>query len=167
MMPFERLEAWRAAHRLTLCVYRITRCFPKEEMFGITSQTRRSAVSIPSNITEGAAKRGNREFRRYLDIALGSFSELTYLIMVAGDLDFLDDADWQEVNALRETTGKLLWGLYRSMGKRETRSDGFHAFRPSVLLPFRQNLGNSLHLLHRVVKCGDNRIAPSGLYAER
>jgi len=95
--------------------------FSKEEMFGITSQTRRSAVSIPSNIAEGAAKRGNREFRRYLDIALGSFSELTYLLKLAGDLDFLDDADWQEVNALRETTGKLLWGLYRSMGKRETR----------------------------------------------
>jgi len=100
------------------CISRITRCFPKEEMFGITSQTRRSAVSIPSNIAEGAAKRGNREFRRYLDIALGSFSELTYVLMLAGDLDFLDDEDWQEVNALRETTGKLLWGLYRSMGKR-------------------------------------------------
>ena len=121
MMPFERMEAWRAAHRLTLCVYRITRCFPKAEMFGITSQTRRSAVSIPSNIAEGAAKRGHREFRRYLDIALGSFSELTYLLMLAGDLDFLDDADWQQVDALRETTGKLLWGLYRSMGKRATR----------------------------------------------
>ena len=121
MMPFERLEAWRAAHRLTLCVYRITRCFPRAEMFGITSQTRRSAVSISSNIAEGAAKRGHREFRRYLDIALGSFSELTYLLMLAGDLDFLDDADWQQVDALRETTGKLLWGLYRSMGKRATR----------------------------------------------
>lgn len=120
MMSFERLEAWRAAHQLTLCVYRITRCFPKEEMFGITSQTRRSAVSIPSNIAEGAAKRGHREFRRYLDIALGSSSELTYLLELAGDLDFFDDADWQEVNALRDTTGKLLGGLYRSMGKRET-----------------------------------------------
>ena len=103
MMPFERLEAWRAAHQLALCVYRITQCFPKDEMFGITSQARRSAVSILSNI------------------ALGSFSELTYLLRLAGDLDFLDDSEWHEVNALRETTGKLLWGLYRSMGKRATR----------------------------------------------
>ena len=121
MMPFERLEAWRADHQRTLCVYRITRCFPREEMFGITSQARRSAVSISSNIAEGAAKRGHREFRRYLDIALGSFSELTHLLMLAGDLDFFDDADWQQVDALRETTGKLLWGLYRSMGKRDSR----------------------------------------------
>ena len=121
MMPFERLEAWRAAHELTLRVYRITRSFPKEELFGITSQTRRSAVSIAANIAEGAAKRGHREFRRFLDIALGSFSELTYLLILAKDLDFLDESEWRETNSLRETTGKLTWGLYRSMGKREKR----------------------------------------------
>ena len=99
-MPFQRLDAWHAAHQLTLRIYKITRGFPKEALFGITSQTRRSAVSIAANIAEGAAKRGHREFRRFLDIALGSFSELTYLLILARDLDFLDDVDWHDVNAL-------------------------------------------------------------------
>ena len=85
MMPFERLSAWQASHRLAMEVYRVTRSWPREEIYGLTSQARRAAVSIPSNIAEGAAKRGTREFGRFLDVALGSLSELTCLLRLSLD----------------------------------------------------------------------------------
>jgi four helix bundle protein len=78
MMPYERLAAWQKSHRLVLLVYRATSKWPKTELYGLVSQARRAAFSIPLNIAEGSAKRGSREFRRFLDIALGSFSELAY-----------------------------------------------------------------------------------------
>jgi four helix bundle protein len=71
MMPFEKLEAWKASHRLALEVYRATQTWPKQEQYGLTSQARRAAVSVSANIAEGAAKRGRKEFGRYLDTALG------------------------------------------------------------------------------------------------
>jgi four helix bundle protein len=118
MMPFERLEAWRASHELVLAVYQTTDRFPKHELYGLTSQIRRAAVSIAANIAEGAAKRGTREFRRFLDISLGSFSELTYLLLLSKDLDYLGGSSWDELSRLRERAGKLLWTLYKSMGRR-------------------------------------------------
>jgi four helix bundle protein len=88
MAPYERLDAWRMAHRLALLVYKVTDDWPTEERFGLTIQVRRAALSIPENIAEGAAKRGHREFRRFLDISLGSLSELTYLSGSAGIAGF-------------------------------------------------------------------------------
>src|SRR5882762_312390 len=81
MMPYQRLNAWRSCHQLALATYRITQSFPKYELYGITSQMRRAAFSAPANIAEGSAKRGPREFRRFLDIPLGSFAELSYTIL--------------------------------------------------------------------------------------
>ena len=81
MKPYRRFDAWRACHELVLAVYKITTKFPQSELYGLTSQTRRAAMSAPLNIAEGSAKRGPREFRRYLDIALGSLSELSYATM--------------------------------------------------------------------------------------
>ena len=72
MYPFERLAAWQVAYELTLATYRATRDFPKHELYGLTSQSRRAAVSVIANIAEGSAKRGEGELRRFLDIALGS-----------------------------------------------------------------------------------------------
>lgn len=83
MMPYERLDAWRESHQFVILVYRATQNWPKIELYGLVSQTRRSAVSIPLNIAEGAARRGSREFRRFLDIALGSFSEVSYSLRLA------------------------------------------------------------------------------------
>jgi four helix bundle protein len=80
MMPYERFEAWRATHELALEVYRITDIWPKSERYELTSQTRRAALSAATNIAEGAANHGQSEFRRYLDIARGSLSELSYLL---------------------------------------------------------------------------------------
>jgi four helix bundle protein len=113
--PHERLEAWEASHALTLAVYRATDGFPRQERVGLTSQLRRAAVAIPANLAEGAAKRGRREFRRFLDIALGSIGELTYLLRLARDLDYLTPEAWSDLELLRDRAGKLTWGLYKAV----------------------------------------------------
>jgi four helix bundle protein len=113
MMPFERLEAWQSSHLLALEVYRATDSWPQRELYGLTTQARRAAVSIGSNIAEGSAKRGRREFGRYLDMALGSFSELTYLLLLSRDLGLMSKDDCQVIEPVRCEAGKLLWGLYR------------------------------------------------------
>ena len=115
MKPYERLEAWKQAHELALSAYQVTDQFPKAELFGLTSQIRRAALSVPTNIAEGSAKRGPREFRRFLDISLGSLAELSYLLHFARDRGLLTPDDWDVLTALRERAGILTWGLYRSM----------------------------------------------------
>jgi four helix bundle protein len=118
VLPYERFDAWRFAHHLTLEVYAATRDFPLQERFGLTSQARRAAYSAAANIAEGSAKSGPREFRRYLDISLGSLSELAYALRLARDLGFLSEDRWRKVENLRDEAGKLCWGLYRSLGPR-------------------------------------------------
>jgi hypothetical protein len=81
MIAHERFEAWKWAHRLALEVYAATDRWPRSEMYGLTSQARRAAISIPTNIAEGAARHGRREFARFLNISLGSLAELSYLLL--------------------------------------------------------------------------------------
>ena len=85
MLSHERLKAWELCHELVLGVYRQTERWPLQERYGLTSQIRRAAVSAPTNLAEGAAKHGRREFRRYVDIALGSVAETAYLLRLAKD----------------------------------------------------------------------------------
>jgi four helix bundle protein len=118
MLPFEKLDAWKACHQLTLAVYRATASYPPDERFGLTSQSRRAAISAAANIAEGSAKRGPREFRRYLDISLGSLSEVAYLLQLARDLGHLRDQEWETLVALRERCGLLVWRLYQSLRPR-------------------------------------------------
>jgi four helix bundle protein len=115
MLPYERFEAWQRCHELVLEVYRVTKTFPQDEKFGLTSQSRRAAFSAAANIAEGSARRGPGEFRRFLDISLGSLSELAYALLVGRDLGFLSDDDWGTLDALRDHAGKLTWGLYRAV----------------------------------------------------
>jgi len=89
MTPYERLTAWKLAHQLALETYRITTDFPATERFGLTSQLRRAASSVVANIAEGSAKRGKAEFRRFLDISLGSLLELQYTLLLSRDLQIL------------------------------------------------------------------------------
>ncbi len=117
---YHRFEAWKKSHHLALEVYRITVSFPRHELYGITSQARRAALSVPTNIAEGSAKRGRREFGRYLDIALGSLSELSYLLLVARDLGLLSQEQWSAFDALHDETGKILWGLYEAVRRGST-----------------------------------------------
>jgi four helix bundle protein len=117
MMPYERFEAWQVAHELALEIYRATDGWPREERYGLTFQLRRAALSAPTNIAEGAAKRGNKEFRRFLDIALGSLSEVSYLLRFSRDRDLLAPESWLELESLRNRAGQLTWRLYRSISR--------------------------------------------------
>jgi four helix bundle protein len=95
---FRDLQVWQKAHRLTLSSYRATDAFPKAETYGLTIQIRRCAASIAANIAEGCGKRGNGEFQRFLNIACGSASELEYHFLLARDLTFVSEAEYQELN---------------------------------------------------------------------
>jgi four helix bundle protein len=90
MKNFRDLQVWGKAHVLALDVYRLTARFPREELFGLTSQMRKCSASIAANIAEGCGRRGNAEFHRFLQIAAGSASELEYHILLARDLGYLE-----------------------------------------------------------------------------
>jgi four helix bundle protein len=113
MIAHERFKAWRWAHRLALQVYDATDRWPRNEMYGLTSQARRAAISIPTNIAEGAARHGRREFARYLNISLGSLAELSYLLLFSRERGLCNEAEWRALEFLRDQTGKLVYGLYR------------------------------------------------------
>lgn len=98
MKSFRGLAVWEKAHRLTLAVYSATRGFPREEQYGLTSQVRRAASSIPANIAEGCGRNGDNELRRFLEIAMGSASELEYHLLLAKDLQMLDEPRYSELN---------------------------------------------------------------------
>lgn len=113
MKNFRDLKVWGKAHLLES--YRVTNNFPKQEMFGLTSQIRRAAASIAANIAEGCGKRGNAEFQRYLGIATGSASELEYHFLLARDLQFLDESVYEGVNASVVEVKRMLAGLARKI----------------------------------------------------
>ena len=123
MNSYERLDAWQAAHRFVLLIYRTTRRFPPEERFGLSSQLRRAAFAVAGNIVEGSAKKGPREFRRYLDIAVGSVAELRYTLLLIKDLALISDAEFADLETLRDQVGRLTWGLYSSMRRAIARTE--------------------------------------------
>lgn len=116
-MPYEKFEAWRVTHELALEVFKVTERWPSSERYHLTAQTRRAALSAPTNIAEGAAKRGVREFRRYLDISLGSLSELSYLLRFCKDRGILDTETFQALTELRDRAGVLTWRLYACVSR--------------------------------------------------
>ena len=103
------------ADELVLVVYRETRTLPKEELFGLTSQMRRAAISVPSNIVEGCARNSEADYLHFLDIAYGSAREVEYQLSLATRLRLLDQAAAGKLGPLCEETGKVLHGLIRSM----------------------------------------------------
>jgi four helix bundle protein len=114
-MPYERFDAWKVSHELALAVYAATRRWPRSERYGLTSQLRRAALSVPTNIAEGSAKRGPAEFRRFLDYSLGSLSELAYLLRFARDGEFLTDEAWAQLHQMRDKAAILTYRLARSL----------------------------------------------------
>ena len=103
MQDFRHLKVWERAHQLTLAVYSNTVSFPHKERYGLTSQIRRAAASIPANLAEGCGRGGDADFRRFVQIAMGSACELEYHLLLACDLKLLKDAAYQ--NLVQEVTG--------------------------------------------------------------
>jgi len=94
MQDFRELKVWEKAHQLVLRVYKATSAFPKDELYGLTSQIRRSSASVPTNIAEGCGRGGNAELGRFLQIAMGSASELEYQLLLSHDLGFMNSPQY-------------------------------------------------------------------------
>jgi four helix bundle protein len=99
MKDFKALKVWQKAHQLTLAIYIATNSFPRDELYGLTSQIRRSCASIPANISEGCGRSGDAELGRFLHISMGSASELEYHLLLAHDLKLLNDPDYHRLSS--------------------------------------------------------------------
>jgi four helix bundle protein len=115
MKDFRELKVWEKSHRLALAVYKATARFPKDELYGLTSQLRRSSVSVPANIAEGCGRGSNSELGRFLQIAMGSASELEYLFLLAHDLDFLSAPLYQNLAKEVVEVKRMLASLIRKV----------------------------------------------------
>jgi four helix bundle protein len=94
---FRELRVWERAHLLTIAIYRVTEQFPRSEQFGLTAQTRRAALSIPTNIAEGCGRGGRAELARFCQIAMGSASELEYLLLLAHEVKMLPSDEYDDI----------------------------------------------------------------------
>ncbi len=115
MQDFRNLKVWEKAHALTLGVYKSSKTFPRDEMYGLTSQMRRASVSIGANIAEGSCRRGDTDFARFLQIAAGSASELEYHLLLARDLDLLNSADYQRLAEGAVEVKRMLASLMKKL----------------------------------------------------
>ena len=115
MKSHKDLDVWRSAIDLAEDIYAVSKTFPREEQFGMTSQMRRASVSIASNIAEGAARQTQREFMQFLFIALGSASELETQIEIAKRVGLATAADWERIELLLARVAKMLRGLKRTV----------------------------------------------------
>ena len=95
MQNFKSLKVWEKSHELTLAVYKATANFPKDELYGLTSQIRRACASVPANIAEGCGRTGKAELARFLQVTMGSASELEYHLLLAHDLGLLRDGEYK------------------------------------------------------------------------
>lgn len=114
LFGYKKLIAWQKADALAHVVYDLTFLFPKDELFGITSQLRRAVLSVPNNIVEGYSRNNKKEFHRYLAISLGSLAEVEYLLGFAYKRGFIKGKDYQNVVSLKDEVGRIIWKLYIS-----------------------------------------------------
>ena len=119
MRPNHNLDAWKKSVDFVVMIYKMTESFPKEEKFGLTSQIRRAAVSIPANIAEGAARKSDKEFLQFLFVSQGSTSEVETEILIAYRLGFLSDSNFELINKTLDDIGRMITGLSNHL-KRKT-----------------------------------------------
>lgn len=115
MHQYKELKVWQTAVSLVTMIYKVTKDFPSEEMYGLTSQIRRSAVSIPSNIAEGAGRSGDTEFKHFLSIAMGSCFELETQLIIAQDLELLNEAKSNELQEQLNYIQNMIYKLKQSL----------------------------------------------------
>ena len=115
MKDFRQLKVWEKSHQLALAVYKATKEFPKEELYGLPSQIRRSSMSIPSNMTEGCGQFTDANFARFLQMAMGSASETEYQIILAHDLDFLPKDTYKQLHNEVEEIKRMLASLLKTL----------------------------------------------------
>jgi len=108
---YKELIVWQKAMDLVCLVYKITKSFPKEELYGLTTQIRRAAVSVPSNIAEGQARKTTAEFRNFLSIARGSMAELETQLIIAVRLNYMQKSQMQEIMTVHDEVSKMLFAL--------------------------------------------------------
>ncbi|MEW6012614.1 MAG: four helix bundle protein [Elusimicrobiota bacterium] len=112
---YKKLEVWKKSDELVKKIYKLTMGFPDTEKFGVVSQLRRCGLSIPLNIVEGSGRRNKKEFKQFINIAIGSLFELEYLLDFSKDIGYIKNEDFCELEKLKEDVGKMLWGLYKSL----------------------------------------------------
>ena len=117
MKDFRSLTVWEKGHRLALGIYKVTKSFPKEEIYGLTSQIRRASTSIPINIAEGCGRGSDADFARFLQIAFGSASETEYLLLLCFELDYLSQDNYGEMNMNTQEVKKMLAKLMSTIRK--------------------------------------------------
>jgi len=115
MRDFHKFEVWQKAHGLTLAIYKITAAFPREERYGLTSQLRRAASSVPANLAEGCGRNGDAELASFCAIAAGSASELEYHLLLAKDLNLVKSEDFEDLSGRAAELKRMLSGLLRTL----------------------------------------------------
>ena len=115
MKDFRKLDVWSKAHALTLATYAATRRFPSDERYGVTSQVRRASTSIPTNLAEGCGRGSDADFARFVQIAMGSASEVEYLILLAHDLEYREDDAAHDIQERVVEIKRMLAGLLRRL----------------------------------------------------
>ena len=122
---YEKLDVWKLSHELALRLFKLSREFQRDERFGITSQLRRAALAIPTNIAEGSARRHHQEFLQFCNISRGSLAETRYLLRFVRDLDWVDSKSYEAYGIEYERVGKMLNSmmnyLQRSTSKKKSR----------------------------------------------
>jgi four helix bundle protein len=119
---FKKIKAWQHADEMVIEIYRNTKYFPKEELYGLTSQLRRAAVSVPANIAEGSNREHKKEYLNFLYIAQGSIAEVEYLLHLSKRIGYLKEKEYQEIEGIRIQTAKTLFGLIKYISEPESKA---------------------------------------------
>ena len=118
MKNYQELIVWQESYQLTLRMYKLTESFPREEMYGLTSQIRRAALSVPANICEGFNRQTKKEYLQFLYIARGSLQEVDFLVLLSKDLNYIKKGEFLGLKSKIDLIGKLLSGLINSIKKK-------------------------------------------------
>ena len=115
MQDFRKLDVWQKGHRITLGIYAIKRGFPRDERFGLVAQLRRASASIGANLAEGCCRHSDKDFARFVDMSLGSASEVEYFLLLGHDLGYMPDDDYQKLSENVQEVKRMLAGLNRRL----------------------------------------------------